>query len=398
MGTTGDGSKRYLGDEGDRKRFWSKVSKFGDEGCWLWTAGTFATGYGAFAMNGTTWLAHRLAYTWEYGHIPEGLVLDHLVCSTRRCVNPRHLKAMTHQENAGRETRQTPLPCLTPGCAGVAKSARLGICNSCYRKQRREEETRTCSVAGCTARWHARDLCSKHYEEDRARQGLIGERKRRSTDALKNLRERTSVDSVSGCWYWMGGIKNGYGFVHYTKPDGTRGQKAAHRAVWEELRGLIPEGYVLDHAVCGNKLCCNPDHLEPVTVQENSARFSRSRAGLPRQTRTSGMSVDERIDESLDRSGADGHWLWTGSTDSRGLPYLGLRTAAGGVSRMSVRRYLWTAARGPIPRGQQLVDRCGRRDCCNPEHLVLQAKPDSSRYRPRPTGKPRSRSRRRRFA
>lgn len=44
-----------------------------------------------------------------------------------------------------------------------------------------------------------------------------------------------------------------------------------HRFVYEYFRGKIPEGLVLDH-LCRNKWCCNPDHLEPVTVSENAQR------------------------------------------------------------------------------------------------------------------------------
>jgi hypothetical protein len=47
----------------------------------------------------------------------------------------------------------------------------------------------------------------------------------------------------------------------------------SHRAVWELLRGPIPEGLVLDH-LCRNKACCNPAHLQVVTVEENASRGS----------------------------------------------------------------------------------------------------------------------------
>lgn len=55
--------------------------------------------------------------------------------------------------------------------------------------------------------------------------------------------------------------------------------KMAHRAVYEALVGPIPEGLELDH-LCKNRLCVNPDHLEPVTHQEN---VKRGRAGYHRK-------------------------------------------------------------------------------------------------------------------
>ncbi|WP_369010576.1 HNH endonuclease signature motif containing protein, partial [Bacillus cereus] len=45
----------------------------------------------------------------------------------------------------------------------------------------------------------------------------------------------------------------------------------AHRYVYENLSGPIPEGMELDH-LCRNPPCVNPDHLDPVTHEENMRR------------------------------------------------------------------------------------------------------------------------------
>lgn len=42
--------------------------------------------------------AHRLAYEFSKGLIPEGKTLDHL-CRVRHCVNPDHLEPVSRGEN-----------------------------------------------------------------------------------------------------------------------------------------------------------------------------------------------------------------------------------------------------------------------------------------------------------
>lgn len=39
-----------------------------------------------------------------------------------------------------------------------------------------------------------------------------------------------------------------------------------------DANGAIPSGFDLDHAVCRNTVCVNPDHLEVVTVNVNTWR------------------------------------------------------------------------------------------------------------------------------
>lgn len=80
------------------ERFWSKVDKHGPNGCWVWTAGTFSSGYGSFWLKGRMRHAHRVAWHWMRGPVPEGMTLDHL-CRNRACVNPDHLEPVTHQVN-----------------------------------------------------------------------------------------------------------------------------------------------------------------------------------------------------------------------------------------------------------------------------------------------------------
>lgn len=80
----------------DRDRFLAKTERRG--ACLIWTAATFARGYGAFKVDGETRRAHRFAYELEYGEIPEGAVLDHS-CGARLCVEPTHLRPVSNREN-----------------------------------------------------------------------------------------------------------------------------------------------------------------------------------------------------------------------------------------------------------------------------------------------------------
>ena len=79
-------------------RFWPKVKIAIPESCWLWTAGRIGNGYGQFWNGKKNTFAHRVSYELTYGPIPPQLVIDH-ICRTPLCVNPRHLRAISHRMN-----------------------------------------------------------------------------------------------------------------------------------------------------------------------------------------------------------------------------------------------------------------------------------------------------------
>ena len=73
------------------------------------------------------------------------------------------------------------------------------------------------------------------------------------------------------CWPWRGGYRtNGYG-MFAVRRDGRWTQTTAHRAAYEASRGPVPDGWEVDHR-CRNRGCCNPAHLDAVTLRENRAR------------------------------------------------------------------------------------------------------------------------------
>jgi hypothetical protein len=92
---------------------------------------------------------------------------------------------------------------------------------------------------------------------------------------MERLRRKLIV-SETGCWIVRCSPRNGYGHI-----SDRRRTMYAHRFMYEALVGPVPDGLDLDH-LCRNRLCCNPDHLEPVTRKAN---LDRAFAVRPKPTR-----------------------------------------------------------------------------------------------------------------
>lgn len=162
--------------------------------------------------------------------------------------------------------------CSIEGCSGV-RLAR-GLCQMHYWRSRHgvpldapkyeHGGRKVCSVDGCDELRVGQGLCGLHYARQRKGQPLDAPKHTgRGGDRLTRLMKL--VDKTPTCWLYTGYLtKEGY-------PPARQ-----HRKIYELLVGPIPEGMQLDH-LCYVRNCVNPDHLEPVTNDENARRAAEHR-------------------------------------------------------------------------------------------------------------------------
>lgn len=199
------------------------------------------------------------------------------------------------------------------------------------------------------------------------------------------------------CWEWVAAkIPRGYGQFWYRYS-----QFGAHRFSYTIAYGLIPDGLVVDHK-CVNPCCVRPEHLQVVTVAENSKL--NDRGARRKRVCKAGHLLDEsniyyhsksgkrdckecrrrRVRESharkvaqrdpIDREARteaafwakidkdDGEcWLWNGSVEGGPMKF-------GWMGKTIVpSRLLFERKHGKLGK-QRIKNVCGDRLCVNPDH------------------------------
>jgi hypothetical protein len=179
--------------------------------------------------------------------------------------------------------------------------------------------TNPCNVEGCIREKYVKGMCNPHYMRNhkyghplKMKCGcgcgeivLVGPEwlglfyidghgvQCNVTVPAEQLRQKLTAQPVSDrgirqhnllddCLIWTGPqTKKGYGVINFRARKGVMNNELAHRVAYELANGEeSAREMTIDH-LCGVPLCCNPNHLEAVSLAENIRRSALAITACP---------------------------------------------------------------------------------------------------------------------
>lgn len=124
----------------------------------------------------------------------------------------------------------------------------------------------TCTIDGCESPRREGRYCWFHWARSEAFGDPLATRRFYRHDPRIRILGGIREDAETGCWNWVHRLDDeGYAQTQFMGVN-----MKAHRAVYILFRGAIP-AETLDH-LCRNRACVNPEHLDPVSMRENTLR------------------------------------------------------------------------------------------------------------------------------
>lgn len=197
-------------------------------------------------------------------------------CSFPDCKSPIKVKSLAlcggHYAQHSKGRALTEIVKYSPTCSFGdcgERSHGLGLCKKHWQRKNQgrplEDATTArdmpCSVGGCPEPSKVRGWCGKHYARWQRTGNPEAVRRILGNDLM---RAESKIDFTGQCHNWTGTLDaNGYGAFRVNGKT-----VKAHRFMFEQARGTIPAGIVLDH-ICHNRACVNPAHLRFATDKQN---------------------------------------------------------------------------------------------------------------------------------
>jgi len=178
-------------------------------------------------------------------------------------------------------------------------------------------------------------------------------------ELLENFYSKININKSTKCWEWIASLSSG-GYGQFSFLGKTY---KSHRMSYMLFKGYISDDKEIDH-LCHNRKCCNPEHLDLVSGNENLKRRNSYRIGMNYNRAKSNLSTIDRLYYRMDIDSKTQCWNFNGTPDKDGY---GCLTYSGKTYK--IHRFSYLLFKGEIPPNYVIDHLCGNRNCYNPDHL-----------------------------